>query len=189
MAEARSANREGRGLALVALVVSLAWLAYALLDGLTTIGRHFVPLALLRFALLGALATFARVSGAGQKRLGRAGLVVAVVGAAFNMVGAVGSVVMDGWTFDPFGAGGEARTGSELWYAFVIGLSALVFAIGTALVGIAGRPIGWLRISAILAGVLYVVGIPLGAPGHYVWIAPWIALAAGLVTGAEERTE
>jgi hypothetical protein len=112
---------------------------------------------------------------------------VAAVGATFNSVGAVGSVVMDGWTFDPFSTGGEARTGSELWYAFVIGLSSFVFAIGTTLVGIAGRPLGWLRISAILAGVLYLVAIPLGTPGHYIWIAPWIALAAGLVARAGDE--
>lgn len=186
MAEARSADEAGRGLALVALLVSVAWLAYALLGGLTTIGRHFVPLALLRIALLGALVTFARVSGVGQ-RLGRTGLVVAAIGAALNLIGGVGSVVMDGWTFDPFGAAGETRTGSELWYAYVIGLSSFVFAIGTTLVGIASRSTSWLRISAILAGVLYLVAIPLGTPGHFIWIAPWIALAAGLATGADNR--
>ena len=111
-----------------------------------------------------------------------------MVGAATNLVGGIGSVLTDGWSHDPFGQGALP---SPPWYAYVIGLSAFLFAVGGILVGIAGRSSGWPAIAAVLGGVLYPMTFvmqglfghnPGDLLGHLIWIAPWFALAGALLT-------
>lgn len=57
---------------------------------------------------------------------------VAAVGAVANLAGGVGSVVTDGWDYNPFAPGAAE---SPPWYAFVIGISAFIFAFGSILTG------------------------------------------------------
>lgn len=70
--------------------------------------------------------------------------------------------------------------------------SALLFALGTVLVGIAGRSAGRLGVATILAGACYplvfVLQMPFGEVtgaviGHLVWVSAWLALAVGLARG------
>jgi hypothetical protein len=106
--------------------------------------------------------------------------------AVLNLVGGVGAAVTDGLGHNPF-----LNTSSSVtpWYAYVIGASGLLFAVGTGLVGLAGRSAGWLGAATILAGacypLVYVLQMPFGEAtgaviGHLIWIAPWLALAVGL---------
>ena len=176
------------GRAVIAVIA--AWVVLVVVGGLEPIGRNFLLLGVLRVALLAALLGFAAVFVARSSSLGRLGLGAAAVGAAANLVGGVGSVVVDGWTYNPFGPGTEEMPGS--WYPYVIGLSAVVFALGCVLTGIAGRSGGWLAVAAVLGGVLYPMAFvmqglfghnPGDLLGHLIWIAPWVALALGLSRG------
>ena len=133
--------------------------------------------------MLGALLAFAAKVGADASRFGRIALAIAALGAAVNLLGGFGAVVTDGWSFNPFGPEGPAEAP---WYAFLVLTGAMVFTLGTILVGIAGRRGGWLAVAVILGGVLYAAAIPLGAYGHVVWVAPWFALALGLA-GRDQR--
>ena len=114
------------------------------------------------------------------------GLGVAAVGIVANLAGGVGSVITDGWNYNPFGPGAAA---SPPWYAYVIGLGAFIFALGSILTGIAARSAGWLALAALLGGLLYPMAVvmqelyghdPGDLLGHLIWIAPWLVLALGL---------
>jgi hypothetical protein len=177
-------TRSPRDVGRVVAVVIAAWVAVIVVGGLESIGRHFLILGVLRLALFAALLGLAWV--APRSRLGRLGLIAAAVGAGANLVGGVGSVFTDGWTHDPFGPDAAA---SPPWYAYVIGLSAFIFAVGSVLTGIAARAAGWPAVMAVLGGVLYPMTFvmqglyghdPGDLLGHLVWIAPWLALALGL---------
>ena len=173
------------GLAVSAVIVG--WVVFVVVGGLESIGRHFLLLGVLRVVLLGALLGFAASFVARGSRLGRVGLGLAAVGAVANLAGGIGSVVVDGWTFNPFGPGMEDQP--VAWYPYVIGLSAFLFAIGGILTGIAGRSGGWLAVAAVLGGVLYPMAFvmqgvlghdPGDLVGHLIWIAPWLALTLGM---------
>lgn len=175
------------GIGRAVLAVSSVWVVFVVVGPFEPIGRHFLILGVLRVALLVALLGFATAFAVRESRLGRIGLGVAVLGAGANLIGGVGSVVVDGWTHDPFGPGMEDLPGS--WYPYVIGLSAFVFALGSILTGIAGRSGGWLAVAAVLGGVLYPMAFvmqglfghqPGDLLGHLIWIAPWLALTLGL---------
>jgi hypothetical protein len=173
------------GRAVTAVIV--AWIVLVVIGGLEPIGRHFVLLGALRVALFVALLAFAAAFVVRGGWLGRLGIVAAALGAGANLVGGVGSVVTDGWSYNPFGPGPEDL--APPWYAYVIGLSAFVFAVGSILTGIAGRSGGWLAVAAVLGGVLYPATVvmqglyghdPGDLLGHLIWIAPWLALTVGL---------
>jgi hypothetical protein len=161
----------------VLAAVIAAWVVFALLDELEPNGRHLLVLGALRIVMLGALLAFAAKVGADATRFGRFALGTAAVAAVVNLAGGVGAVFTDGWSFNPFAPGGPA---SPPWYAFLVLAGAMVFALATILVGVAGRRGGWLAVAVILGGVLYAAAGPLGAYGHLVWVAPWFALALGL---------
>lgn len=180
-------TRSASGIGRAVLAVTAAWVVLVVVGGLEPIGRHFLILGVLRVALLAALLGFAATYVPRSSWLGRLGLGAAAVGAAANLIGGVGSVVVDGWTHNPFGPGTEEMPGS--WYPYVIGLSAFVFALGSVLAGIAGRSGGWLAVAAVLGGVLYPMAFvmqglfghdPGDLLGHLIWIAPWVALTLGL---------
>lgn len=172
----------------VAAAALAAWLLYVLVGGMDGIGRHFVVLGALRVVLFGALLAFALAAGAHERRLGQVGLVLAGLGALVNLVGGIGSVTTDGWSFDVFGAEGPA---DPPWYAYVIGLSGFLFALGTVLVGLAGRAAGRIAAAVVLAGVLFPAVFVLQdvshAVGHIVWLAPWGVLAAWLAAAEPRR--
>lgn len=178
----------------VVSAVIAAWVVLVVVGGLESVGRHFVLLGVLRLALFAALAGLALTVAAPSGRLGRLGLAAAAIGAAANLIGGVGSVVTDGWSHDPFGAGADA---SPPWYAYVIGLSAVIFAVGSILTGIAARSAGWLAVAAVLGGVLYPMAFvmqglyghdPGDLLGHLIWIAPWLVLSLGLSRSARARS-
>lgn len=179
------------GLAVSAVIA--AWIAFVLIGGLEPIGRHFLVLGVLRVALLAALLGFAVAYVARSSRLGRVGLVIAVVGAVGYLVGGIGSVVVDGWTYNPFAPGTEDDPVG--WYPYVLGLSGIVFALGAILTGIAGRSGGWLAVAAVLGGALFPMAFvmqgllghnPGDLLGHLIWIAPWLALTLGMSRLAPE---
>ena len=170
---------------IVAAVIA-GWIILVVVGGLEPVGRHFVILGILRIALFAALVALALKTGRHQSRFGVLGLGVAAVGAVANLAGGVGSVVTDGWNYNPFAPGAAA---SPPWYAFVIGISAFLFALGSILTGIAARSAGWLAVAAVLGGMLYPMAVvmqelyghdPGDLLGHLIWIAPWLALALGL---------
>ncbi len=174
----------------VAAAVIAAWIVYVLVGGLEGTGQHFVVLGALRIVLFAALLAFAVTVGANAGRLGRAGLAVAAVGATAYLLGGIGSVATDGWSFDVFAGDGAFE---PPWYAYVIGLSGALFALGTIVVGIAGRSSGRLSVAVILAGALFpavfALQEPLGFAGaHIVWLVPWMVLAAGLIAGTARRS-
>ncbi len=182
------------GLAVAAVIA--AWVVFVLIGGLESIGRHFLVLGVLRVVLLGALLGFAAAFVARSSRLGRVGLGLAAVGAVANLAGGIGSVVVDGWTFNPFAPGMEDQP--VAWYPYVIGLSAFLFAIGGILTGIAARSAGWLAVAAVLGGVLYPMAFvmqgllghdPGDLVGHLIWIAPWLALTLGMSRLAPESVQ
>ncbi len=173
------------GMAVSAVIA--AWVVFVVIGGLETIGRHLLILGALRMVLLVALLGFAAAFVARGSRLGRVSLGLVAVGAVANLVGGIGSVVVDGWTFNPFAPGMEDQP--VAWYPYVIGLSAFVFAVGCILTGIAGRSGGWLAVAAVLGGVLYPMAVvmqgllghdPGDLVGHLIWIAPWLALTVGM---------
>ncbi|HWL50051.1 MAG TPA: hypothetical protein VNT92_09245 [Acidimicrobiia bacterium] len=170
----------------VVTAVIAGWIIFVVVGGLQPVGRHFLILGVLRLALLAALIGLALSTSTHRSRLGKAGLGIAAVGAVANLAGGVGSVVTDGWNYDPFGPGADA---SPPWYAFVIGLSAGLFALASILTGIAARSAGWLALTAVVGGVLYPATIlmqgiyghdPGDLIGHLIWIAPWFVLGLGL---------
>lgn len=167
------------GVGYLTAAVIAAWVVFALVDEPEPNGRHLLVLGALRIVMLGALLAFAARFGADATRFGRFALGAAAVGAVVNLAGGVGAVVTDGWSFNPFAPGGPAE---PPWYAFLVLAGAMVFTLGTILVGVAGRRAGWLAVAVILGGVLYAAVGPLGANGHLVWVAPWFALALGLAS-------
>jgi hypothetical protein len=164
----------------VLLAVAAAWLIWAVVDTLEPVGRHFLGLGALRIAMLAALVGFALASGARDRRLGRIGLALVACMAVLNIGGAVGAVATDGWSHNPFDTGADVE---PPWYAYVIGASAILFALGTALVGVAGRG-HRLWVPVVLAGVVYLpaVAVSQESPlaGHLIWVAAWVAVALGL---------
>ena len=167
----------------VLAAVIAAWVVFALLDELEPNGRHLLVLGALRIVMLGALLAFAAKVGADATRLGRFALGTAALGALVNLTGGVGAAVTDGWSFNPFAPGGPAE---PPWYAYLVMAGAMVFTLGTILVGIAGRRGGWLAVAVILGGILY-AAVPLGAYGHLVWVAPGSPLALGLASTSSVR--
>ena len=179
-------NRLPRLIGRIVAAVIAGWIILVVVGGLESVGRHFVILGILRIVLLAALVVLVLKAGRNPNRFGVLGLGVAAVGAFVNLVGGVGSVVTDGWNYNPFAPG---ATASPPWYAFVIGISAVIFALGSILTGIAARSAGWLAVAAVLGGVLYPMAIvmqelyghdPGDLLGHLIWIAPWLVLALGL---------
>ena len=71
----------------VAAAVIAAWIVYVLVGGLEGTGQHFVVLGALRVVLFGALLAFAVAVAAHTRRLGRAGLILAAIGAAAYLFG------------------------------------------------------------------------------------------------------
>ena len=174
----------------VAAAAIAAFVVYVFVGGLEGTGRHFLELGALRVVLFGALFAFALGSGAHARRSGRAGLVIAGVAAVGFVAGAVGAVATDGWSYDIFGS-------SEVeapWYAYVIGASGILFAVGTLLVGIAGRAGSRVAVFVIAAGAMFplvfILEAPLGAAGaHAVWLVPWMAVAIGLIRAPAPQVE
>ena len=178
--------RSPRDVGRVVTAVIAIWVAVAVVGGLEPVGRNFLILGVLRLALFAALVGLALAVVAHRSRLGILGLVAAAIGAVANLIGGVGSVVTDGWSHNPFGAGADA---TPPWYAYVIGLSAAIFAVGSIVTGMAARSAGWLAVAAVLGGVLYPMAFvmqglyghdPGDLLGHLIWIAPWLVLAVGL---------
>jgi len=168
------------GVGYITAAVIAAWVVFVLLDEPEPNGRHLLVLGALRVVMLGALLAFAAVVGADRTRVGRAALAVAALGAIVNLLGGVGAVLTDGWSFNPFAPGGPTE---PPWYAYLVLIGAMAFTLGTILLGIVGRRGGWLAAAVVLGGVSYAAAVPLGAYGHLVWVAPWFALALGLATG------
>ena len=165
----------------ILLAVIAAWTVWAVIDLLEPVGRHFLGLGALRIAMLATLFAFAIVAGARDRRLGNVGLAIASFAAVLNVSGAIGSVAMDGWSYNPFDDSGPEA--APPWYTYAIGSSALLFALASSLVGIAGRG-HRLSVPVILAGVLYVPAVALSQSsplaGHLIWVAPWLFVALGL---------
>ena len=177
----------GRGAGLVAAGAIAAFSIYALIGGLEGTGRHFVELGALRIVLFGALFAFARDAGADERRLGRVGLVIAGVSAVAYLAGGVGAVVTDGWSYDIFASGSDI---DPPWYAYVLGLSGVLFALGTIFVGIAGRSGSTLAPAVILGGAMFPVVFALqdalgDAGAHVVWLVPWMVLSVGLIRSSD----
>lgn len=174
----------------VAAAVILAWVVFALVADLEGTGRHLLVLGALRVVLFATLLAFAVHVSATGSRLARIGLAVAGVMAAMNLLGGAGAVVTDGWSYNPFA---DTSTAAPPWYAYVIGASGILFAVGTVLVGVAARKAGWLSATVVAAGLVfpfvYILQVPLGETqgalvGLLVWMATWLALAIGLARGA-----
>lgn len=156
-----------------------AFIVYILIVGLEGTGRHFLELGLIRLVLFASLLVFARWSGALERRLGKVALALNGASALAYVGGAVGAVATDGWSYDVFGATASTE---PPWYAFVLGLSGLVFAVSTLLVGISGRSAGRLAAAPIIAGLSFPLVFGLDDTlGHAAWLSPWLALAIGLV--------
>ena len=180
------AYRAPRMVGRIVAAVIAGWIILVVVGGLESVGRHFVILGILRIALFAALVALALKARRTRSRLGVFGLGVAAVGVVANLAGGVGSVITDGWDYNPFAPGAAA---SPPWYAFVIGISAFIFALGSILTGIAARSAGWLAAAAVLGGLLYPMAVvmqelyghdPGDLLGHLIWIAPWLVLALGL---------
>ncbi len=158
-----------------------AFVIYALIVGLEGTGRHFLEIAIVRIALLGGLIGFSRWSGAHARRLGRIGTGVAAVATVAFFAGAVGALATDGWSYDVLAEGDV----DPPWYAYIIGLSGIVFALGTVLLGIAGRSAGSLAKLVIVAGATFPLVFALGpTAGHAAWLTIWTMLGVGLVRTA-----
>lgn len=174
------------GVGYLAAAAIAAWVIFALVDTLEPNGRHLLVLGALRIVLFALLLSFVAVAKVQSSRAARVCLAVAGLGAAVNLLGGLGAVVTDGWSYNPFTDGTEA---AAPWYAFLVLVGAMLFALGTVVTGIVGRSAGWLAVAVVLGGVLYAAAIPLGAAGHLVWVAPWFAISLGLATrGAETRS-
>lgn len=187
VSEAR-ATRFGVGTVTVAAVG--AWSAYAVIGGIEPNGRHFLELAGMRLVLFAALLAFGLSLAGRVPRVLTLGLVLSGLGAAAYLVGAVGAVGTDGWSFDPL----ADPSAEPPWYLMVIGLSANVFSLGAILVGIAGRAAGWPAAAVALGGALYPLLLfpiqPFGVTiGHLLWLLPWLALGVWMSrTGSRQAT-
>ena len=169
----------------LAAAVIGAFIVYILIVGLEGTGRHFLELGVMRVVLFGALLSFARWSGALGRRLGMFAIGMNGLAAVGFVCGAIGAIVTDGWSYDVFGPGTPA---DPPWYAFVIGLSGLLFAVSTILVGIAGRSAGRLAAAALVAGVSFPLVFALGdTAGHVAWFVPWFVLSMGLIRARSQR--
>jgi hypothetical protein len=184
--DAAVANRQSRLIGQIVATVITGWIILVVAGGLEPVGSHFVILGVLRIVLFAALVALAVKAGQRRSRFGVFGLGVAAVGAVANLAGGVGSVVTDGWDYNPFAPGAAE---SPPWYAFVIGISAFIFALGSILTGVAARSAGWPAVAAVLGGLLYPMAVvmqelyghdPGDLVGHLIWIAPWLVLALGL---------
>ena len=186
MTDEDEANRLPRVIGRIVAALIAGWIILVVVGGLEPVGRHFAILGVLRIALFAALIALTIAIGHPWSRFSVFGLGVAAVGVAANLAGGVGSVITDGWNYNPFAPGAAA---SPPWYAYVIGLSAFIFALGSILTGIAARSAGWLAGTAVLGGLLYPMTVvmqevyghdPGDLLGHLIWIAPWLVLALGL---------
>ncbi len=163
----------------MAAAVIGAYIVYILIVGLEATGRHFLELGVMRVVLFGALLSFARWSGAVGRTLGKFAIGMNGLAAVGFVCGAIGAIVTDGWSYDVFGPGTPA---DPPWYAYVIGLSGVLFAVSTIVVGIAGRSAGRLAAAAIVAGVSFPLVFALGdTAGHVAWLVPWLVLSVGLI--------
>lgn len=176
----------------VAAAVILAWAVFALVADLEPNGRHLLGLGTLRVVLFATLLAFAIHVSATGNRLARVGLVLTGLMATLNLVGGAGAVMTDGWSYNPFADASTAA--APPWYAYVIGASGILFAVGTVMVGVAARRAGWLAAAVVAGGAAYPLAYVLQAPlgeglgavvGHLVWVSPWLALAVGLATGPD----
>lgn len=155
-----------------------AFVVYILIVGLEGTGRHFLELGVLRVVLFVALWSFARSSGARDRRLGKAALAVNGAMALGYVGGAIGAIATDGWSYDVFGPTAPAE---PPWYAYIIGLTGILFALSTVLVGIAGRAAGRLAAVVVVAGASFPLAIVLGdTTGHVAWLVPWLVVAGAL---------
>lgn len=176
---AEDKQREGVQPARVAAAVIGAYIVYILIVGLEGTGLHFLELGALRVVLFGALLVFARRSGALMRRLGRFAIGLNGLAAIAYVGGGIGSIVADGWSYDIFAAGASVEVP---WYAFVLGLSGLLFAVSTILVGVGGRSAGRLSTAVLVAGLSFpLVFILDDTVGHVAWLATWLVLAVGIV--------
>lgn len=167
----------------IAAAAIAALVVYALVGGIEGSSRDFVVLGALRIVLFAALLAFALAVEAHAQRLGRIGLGIAAVGAVSYLAAGIGAVATDGWSFEAFATDNEIE---PPWYGYMLGLGWMLFAVGTVLVGIAGRSGGRLAVAVILGGILFPVVFALEpslgfAGAHIVWLVPWMALAAGLI--------
>ena len=178
--------------------VILTWIVFALLADLEPNGLHLLVLGALRVVLFAALLAFAVRAGATRTTFGRASLALTATMAVSNLVGGAGAVVTDGWSYNPFDA---SVTAAAPWYGYVSGGSALLFALGTVLVGVAGRRAGWLAAAVVAAGAVFPLVFFLGEflsdevlsestgelLGHLIWVGAWLALALGLAMSRARR--
>ena len=155
-----------------------AYIVYIVIVGLVGNGRHFLELGVMRVVLFSALLVFARWSGAMTSRLGRFSTRLAGAAAGLFVAGAIGAVITDGWSRNIFAPG---ETGAPPWYAYVIGLSGMLFSLGAIGTGIAGRSAGPLAVVAILGGATFPLAIISDTAGHVVWLALWLVLCVGLI--------
>jgi len=173
-----------RLLAAIDVAAGVAFLAYILAFGLDTTGRHLFVLSLARLAFLAGLGAFLLTTGL-SGGLARTGFGLAAAGALLNLAGAVGHVATDGWSYNPF----DGQRATAPWYAYVIGISALLFFIGTVVVAIAAlrstvaRP---LAVAVLLAGVSFLLAGPFVVPGHFVWTVAWVALGILVIRAHRE---
>lgn len=175
------------GVGYITAAVIVGWLVYiALAGGLAPGGRNFLILGAVRIVLFAALLAFARLAFAARGLIGRVGILLAAIGAAAYVTGGIASVTVDGWSFNPMA---DEAAGPPL-YLIVLGLSANLFALGTVLVGIAGRRAGLPAAAVIVAGLLYPLVLfplqPFGTTaGHVIWLAPYAVLARGLIVSQD----
>ena len=92
------------------------------------------------------------------------------------------------WSYDVFA---ETAATEPPWYAYVLGLTGILFALSTVLVGIAGRAAGWLAAAVVVAGASFPLAFALGdTAGHVAWLVPWLVVAVALAArrgGSGER--
>ena len=169
--EMDAASRRFRGA--FAAIVAIGVGAWALTPIAEPEGRAFILLGFARIVVFFALWAVASLAAGEQSKLMTTGLYLAFVGALANALGAIGAVVTDGLEYNPFETAANVE---PPWYAYVIGLSAFVFALGALLVGIAAWRAGVKRagLAAILGGAIYPVAFI--AVGHAIWALPWLAL-------------
>lgn len=167
--------------ALAGLAAIVAAGVYVAADGLdSAVTRGFVVLAALRVILLGVVLAFGSAVRATGGRLVTIGLLLAALGVAGYVVGAIGGIATDGWTYDALD-----EDVALPWYLPFVGIGAIVFSVGTVLVGIAGRSAGWPAVALVLSGVAYPLLLfpaqPFGTvAGHLIWLVLWLAFAAGM---------
>ncbi len=158
----------------------VAFLAFAAATGLPGNARSFVVLGALRVVLFAALLAYVVHSGT-SSRLGRVGLGFVAVTTVSYLVGGIGAAVTDGWSLDVLT---EENTTYTPWYAYVLGASFLVYAVGTLLVGLATRrarpgPARALMAAGLVAPFAIGVSESVGhVAGHTLLLAPWLVFTA-----------